>query len=158
VESFYKPPTSLVILYCQFYLACAFSFSFIRLRCHSFCCRMNRQYFLIWLLEVIVYISNRAIQNSRSSGVIGNYLSDFLCGLFVLTIQKIYPRRQRSVSIEMVLFSWVYVVILFEVLLPHFSDKFTADWADLVAYGLGGVLFHFSQPKGNGSHRMMIKD
>ena len=37
----------------------------------------------------------------------------------------------------------VYVALVFEWLLPHFSNAYTADWADILLYAVGGVFFYW---------------
>jgi hypothetical protein len=45
-------------------------------------------------------------------------------------------------SPSQVIFTVVYVSIVFEVLLPHVSKMYTADWIDVLLYVAGGVFFY----------------
>lgn len=42
-----------------------------------------------------------------------------------------------------ILVGTAYISFLFEVLLPQWSDKYTADPWDVLCYGLGSVYFYF---------------
>lgn len=35
----------------------------------------------------------------------------------------------------------IYISIFFEVVLPYFSVKYTADWLDIICYFTGGVIY-----------------
>jgi hypothetical protein len=37
--------------------------------------------------------------------------------------------------------AWLYVSVLFEGLLPLLSDRYAADWLDVLAYGAGTLAF-----------------
>lgn len=41
-----------------------------------------------------------------------------------------------------VVFIVIYVTLIFEVLLPVFSKTYTADWADILLYIIGGLFFY----------------
>jgi len=71
--------------------------------------------------------------------LLDSYLADFLClpillslSLFILRIVK--QNKSLFLSKMMIFVSFLYVSLLFEVFLPYFSIKYTADLLDLVAY------------------------
>lgn len=41
-----------------------------------------------------------------------------------------------------VIFIVVYVSVIFEIVLPHYSKMYTADWVDLLLYVAGGIFFY----------------
>ena len=41
--------------------------------------------------------------------------------------------------------AWLYFSVVFEVILPLFSNNYTADIFDAVMYALGGSFFYFVQ-------------
>ena len=45
----------------------------------------------------------------------------------------------------MIVFATVYVSVVFEIVLPHYSTKFTGDLVDVVMYVLGGSIFYWGQ-------------
>ena len=47
----------------------------------------------------------------------------------------------------MIAFSWIYLSITFELMLPKFSNRYTADALDVIIYGLGGMLYYLFQRK-----------
>jgi prepilin signal peptidase PulO-like enzyme (type II secretory pathway) len=77
------------------------------------------------------------------------YLNDLLCLPVVLTItlwlqQKLFPRTARSrLNRAQVIFAVVYFAIFFEGILPAFSERYTRDYWDILAYAAGGLLFYF---------------
>lgn len=40
----------------------------------------------------------------------------------------------------------LFFALIFEFIFPKYSDGFTFDWWDFLAYGLGGFLFYIKQP------------
>ncbi|MBS1527765.1 MAG: hypothetical protein JST19_19125, partial [Bacteroidetes bacterium] len=46
-----------------------------------------------------------------------------------------------------VIFVVVYVGLLFEVILPLISKRYTADWIDVLLYGAGGFFFYWVMNK-----------
>jgi len=51
----------------------------------------------------------------------------------------------------MIFFAWIYVSVVFELLLPTFSHKFTADLFDVLVYALGAILYFVFQKQVIGS-------
>lgn len=49
-----------------------------------------------------------------------------------------------SLSLPKIIFGVAYFSFLFEFLLPQLSEKYTADWLDVIMYGLGGFLYFLS--------------
>ena len=49
-----------------------------------------------------------------------------------------------GLSILKVIFGVVYFSFLFEFLLPQLSEKYTADWLDVIMYSIGGFLYFLS--------------
>ena len=47
----------------------------------------------------------------------------------------------------MIAFATVYVSVVFEVMLPYFSKRFTRDLVDVVMYVLGGIVYYWGQKK-----------
>jgi len=74
------------------------------------------------------------------------YLDDLLCFPIVLTLilfflRKIYQSPDYQLSTYQIAFAVLYFVVVFEGLLPHFSEDYTADVWDVVAYTFGAVIF-----------------
>jgi hypothetical protein len=45
----------------------------------------------------------------------------------------------------MILFAWLYVSVLFEFILPAYSEKYTQDYLDIAMYSIGAFLYYKSQ-------------
>ena len=81
---------------------------------------------------------------------IRNYYTDILClaiiltsVLFVLRISRNAPKLVLNKS--MILFAWLYVSVLFEFILPAYSEKYTQDYLDIAMYSIGAFLYYKSQ-------------
>lgn len=100
-----------------------------------------------WVLTAI-YLSNRWLEWSAfpRPNWLRFYLDDLLCLPLILTVTlfvlRIFYGPQRRLSFYHILFAVLYVAIIFEVILPQFMDRYTADFLDLFFYAMGGALFY----------------
>ena len=80
------------------------------------------------------------------------YLDDVLAMPIFLAIWR-WERKQwwqiSTLRKRDILLFIIAIFCLFEIILPHHSKAYTADWYDGLAYGLGGVLFWWLQPAQN---------
>jgi hypothetical protein len=77
---------------------------------------------------------------------VSSYFADLLCLPILLSLATFFLQKVRldehfQLTIKMIFFVWLYVSIVFEVILPHFSTRYTADIWDVVAYSIGGIVF-----------------
>ena len=103
-----------------------------------------------FLLALGLYLVNRYLLDLLGfSDYKVLYLNDMLCLPIVLTValwlqQKIFPRSARSrLNVAQVVFTVIYFAVFFEGILPAFSERFTRDYWDILAYAVGGVIFYF---------------
>ncbi|MBV7532881.1 hypothetical protein [Chitinophaga sp. sic0106] len=99
-------------------------------------------YCLVWL----------AVHYCRQAGIIlpfiNGQLTDFIAvpaiAHLTLTVTRIYIIRQPAYQYPLVylLFIAIYTTVLFEVIMPRFSGRYTPDLLDAAAY-LGGGLFYY---------------
>ncbi len=81
--------------------------------------------------------------------ILAAYLDDFLCLPLLLSAILLLQQRfivhnvEFSLPPAQVVFSLIYISILFEIILPNFSEKFNADPFDFFAYAAGALLFYF---------------
>jgi hypothetical protein len=54
----------------------------------------------------------------------------------------IYKNNNYILKPGHVIFVVIYVAFVFEWLMPRYSNKYTADWADVVLYIAGGYFFY----------------
>ncbi|TXK33742.1 hypothetical protein FVR03_18975 [Pontibacter qinzhouensis] len=75
------------------------------------------------------------------------HLDDLLCLPLVLTLVLSVERRYFNspefvLPLSYVLSAFVFITVVFELLLPLFYTRFTADAFDVLAYAAGGITFH----------------
>ncbi|MDQ3192323.1 MAG: magnesium citrate secondary transporter [Bacteroidota bacterium] len=75
------------------------------------------------------------------------YLDDFLCMPVVLTLtlyilQMILKEERFRLSKYQVIFAIIYFSVMFELVLPAFSSKYTSDVMDIAAYLIGAFVFY----------------
>ena len=83
-----------------------------------------------------------------------SYLNDFLCMPIILTIclkMVHYLTKDRSIkiSIAQALVLTCFYAIYFELILPQFVDRYTADLVDVLLYFTGATLFLCLQASAN---------
>lgn len=110
---------------------------------------------ILFLIGIITYW---AFFFAKRSGfvahpIIQGYLSDFLAiplmlGV-ILIILRWYSNDPRfQISSLRILFAFVYISVAFEWILPKYKANFHADWWDVLAYGLGALVFGVVQSAG----------
>lgn len=77
-----------------------------------------------------------------------SYLDDLLAmpvilGITLQFFRWIYRKNTFTLTKTQILIGTAYISFLFEVLLPQWSDRYTADPWDILCYGLGAVYFYF---------------
>jgi hypothetical protein len=103
-----------------------------------------------WLFNVSfgVYLIYRAY--SWSSGrsthpLLDGYLADVLALPVILALTEdmvaLLKGAQFRLSTGMVIFAWVYTSVTMEVLAPMANKNAVADGYDVLAYGLGALLY-----------------
>lgn len=77
------------------------------------------------------------------------YLDDLFCMPLILFPVLLLFRRWAGplyrFPVSYAVLTWVALCVVFELVLPLRDPRFTADGWDMVAYGLGGVLFGYMQ-------------
>lgn len=84
--------------------------------------------------------------------VINSHLTDFLFMPILLTVSlvgvRILKRDEKiKLTIAMIVVSFIFVSLVFELLMPSRSILFISDFWDVIAYGLGAFFFYFTQAK-----------
>ena len=99
-------------------------------------------YILFWVL----FISHQVIQKGYGINIpfIHCYLDDFLLFPIILPfLQKIFWffTKQQILPGFIIVFTVSFMTLMVEFYFPTVSDKFTFDWWDFAAYGLGVLVF-----------------
>ncbi|KMQ65651.1 hypothetical protein ACM46_07190 [Chryseobacterium angstadtii] len=79
--------------------------------------------------------------------VISNHVTDFITiPMYAYLIEYIMNSVLRyywKPDFKFILSSVLYISLLFEVVCPMFSERFTGDILDVAAYSTGGVMYYF---------------
>lgn len=83
---------------------------------------------------------------------VSNYFTDLLAVPIICNLALAFQRRfVESAGYRFkpghIIFVVAYTAIVFEWLMPQLTTCYTADWVDVVLYGLGGLLFWFLMNK-----------
>ena len=101
-------------------------------------------YFLVALFLVSLNELNLGITKSI---FISSYLNDLLASCILLTltslILSLFYKSIYIISKAQLLFFFVYLSFVFEILLPYISSNYTADRHDILAYAIGTLLFYY---------------
>ena len=84
--------------------------------------------------------------------ILDNYGDDFFAMPFILTIfsmeqRYIWKRIDRPLDAFEILAFTIFFALFFEEFLPRYHNGFTKDYWDYLAYGLGSVVFYWSNRK-----------
>ena len=96
---------------------------------------------LLWMIHSILLAANIHVP------FFDNYLDDLILLPIILGIALIIQRKKISRNYEykfnrvLIVFTWLYFWLMFELVIPNFSKSFTSDWLDCIAYGLGAYYF-----------------
>jgi len=102
-------------------------------------------WFLLGLMTWLVIIFLR--KEGIFIPVISNHLTDFITvPMYAYLIEYLMNdvlKYQWKPDIKFILSSVIYLSLLFEVICPMLSGKFTGDILDVAAYLLGGLVYYF---------------
>lgn len=96
---------------------------------------------LLWMIHSILMAAKIHVR------FFDNYLDDLTLLPIILGIALAIQRKRIAKNNDfkfnriLIVFAWLYFCIMFELVIPHLSKNFTADWLDCVAYGLGAFYF-----------------
>jgi hypothetical protein len=82
--------------------------------------------------------------------LIDRYLDNLLAMPIILTLLRIERRYllgrkyENQLSIAEIAIATILIILVAELLFPLYSRDFTTDWRDVLFYGAGSLIFHFS--------------
>ncbi|MDT0648250.1 hypothetical protein RM545_16270 [Zunongwangia sp. F260] len=105
--------------------------------------------FLIFVLAFLIFEVLKLTQVSLPEWTT-SYLNDFLCMPIVLTVclKAVHHFKKDSsitLSLSLILILTSFYAVYFELVLPQISDRYTADFIDVIVYFSGTFLFYFLQ-------------
>lgn len=100
----------------------------------------------IFLLSVLIFVLNEFCFDFDNI-FIKSYLNDVLAPVIILTLTQFvlscYLTRRHLFSKSQLLFFFVYLSFCFEYFFPLQSEKYVSDIYDVLAYGIGVLIFHY---------------
>ncbi|MET4106176.1 hypothetical protein [Hymenobacter sp. UYP22] len=104
---------------------------------------------LFWICALLYLFScvNRYWANWHLPASINSHLGDLLnlpleLTLVLWVMRRFYFRQPSFVlPVSWIVATWLVDALWFELLMPYFKPSMTADWLDVVAYALGGLVF-----------------
>jgi hypothetical protein len=107
---------------------------------------------LLFLVGLLTYWS---FFFAKRSGMIFHpfiqgYLSDFLAvplmlGVILIVMRWYTNNPHFRFSIPQIFFAFAYTSLAFEWFIPMYKSNFHADWWDVLAYGLGALMYGLVQ-------------
>jgi len=100
-----------------------------------------------WLITLIARKTGQPI--AYLNGYIGDAFAVPVIANISLWFQRVFIIRNNYYVLAKwhVVFIFFYLTILFEVILPCFSKRYTADFFDVLLYFIGSLLFYFVMNK-----------
>ncbi|MFC5271004.1 hypothetical protein [Adhaeribacter terreus] len=115
--------------------------------------RLNFAVFRNPLLQIcsFLYVLHTVLRRvvPIENGFLNNYLNDLLCLPLVLGAAVFLQRNMVLRQADYALTGWqiglvvIYFSLMFEGVIPLFVSRYTADFFDVICYGLGGWAFWF---------------
>ncbi len=104
----------------------------------------------LFALSCILFLTHQFAQKGFGIHIpfVHSYLDDLLVMPIILPLILVERRRFYGWGEDFVFSAPVTAALvlafslIFELVFPYFSEKFTFDWWDFVAYGMGGILFY----------------
>lgn len=106
----------------------------------------------VFLFCCLLFIGHQLLQKvwEIKLPVIDAYLDSFLLMPLLLTLLVVERRwlfRRGSgycLKVLDIVMATLFIAVVAELVFPALSDRFTADWWDVLAYTLGSGLFYFT--------------
>ncbi|WGH76737.1 hypothetical protein P8625_06170 [Tenacibaculum tangerinum] len=119
-------------------------------------------YYFIISVTVGTLIYSAQKLGVKLPSVVNNYVNDFLIIPIVLTICLFilqWSRGDKSyqISLGVILYICVVYSIVFELILPNYYSRYTADVIDVMLYFAGGFVFFVLQKIGANRQEKLVK-
>ncbi|MBC8213173.1 MAG: hypothetical protein H8E71_00820 [Candidatus Marinimicrobia bacterium] len=100
------------------------------------------------LIILLIFIGNQIAQSiGFYSHFSSSYLDDLICFPIVFFIIQWVHRQLYDVNFKLPVFHLfigvLFFSIIFEIILPQFSNKYTGDFYDIGFYIFGAIIFYF---------------
>ena len=113
--------------------------------------RMSRSIFIVLVLSYVL-LKIAVYAGVQLPEVVLNYWADLICIPIFLFLSegfmaRLYPSRFDRISLAHILSMVVIMSVCFELLLPIYSQAYTADGVDVLMYVIGGALYYAATVK-----------
>ena len=106
---------------------------------------MKKAWVIILSLLAAYGVARWARTHAETPAWFRAYITDLLCMPLLLMLSVVFMRMMwwphLLLDLKKVMAAWLYVSILFEMILPSLSDRYTADTWDVVVYAIGCMFF-----------------
>lgn len=102
---------------------------------------------------VALFFLNQWIENLGFYSVwLSSYLDDLVVMPIVLTIalecmRLIYQHKSFELEFGMVFTAFVFMSLLFEFIVPRYSELYTQDYWDIGCYAIGSSIYYFTRKR-----------
>ncbi|GMQ27702.1 hypothetical protein Aconfl_03440 [Algoriphagus confluentis] len=104
-----------------------------------------------FFIPVVFFAGNQVLEKGFGIFIpwIHSYLDDLLAlpvilGITLQIYRWIHPMRETfRLKKEHVFVAFLYVSLVFEGILPWYSDHYVRDYWDILCYGIGSFVFYF---------------
>jgi len=105
---------------------------------------------VILAVGLLLYLAN--IFGLNLPDCIRFYAADLICMPLVLIVilallRFFYKNDDFKIPLSAIISLTAYYALFFEWLLPKISQRYTADWLDVLMYAIGATVFYFLQKK-----------
>jgi len=108
----------------------------------------NTAQIIVYVTCVGIFLAHQYFEGTNQSlEIINNYIDPLLLPILFLPIILIERRwllddNSHRFSAVFLLVYLILFAIISELIFPLFSEKFTADWIDVILMGVGVAIFH----------------
>ena len=99
-----------------------------------------------FLIPLLAFLIHQLLQYGMQIHLqlVDSYLDPFCAGAlspWVISIEREWLFRQQRLSKTEVIVIMLFLSIVSEFIFPYLSNRFTSDWIDVVAIGLGSIWY-----------------
>ncbi len=106
----------------------------------------------LFIICLVLFIIHQVLQKvyGQHYPLIDNYLDNLLAmpvilSLFLAERIALFKKgKNYRLPPTDIIIATLYIILITEIFFPLLSNKYSADWADVIFYCLGSVLFYFT--------------
>ncbi len=106
----------------------------------------------VFIICLLLFIIHQLLQKvyGQHFPLVDNYLDNVLAMPVILTLflaeRMVLFKKKRNYRLPAadVIIATGYIILITEIIFPLLSNKYSADWADVIFYSMGSILFYFT--------------